>query len=93
MSIEKWPKGVLSVHATEEALELYALSSLQGKDLEAVEEHLLVCELCRVSLMSFDQEIAVLRSALKQEELEQRKRAMQDKASGGKLLMFKARSV
>jgi anti-sigma factor RsiW len=90
MSI-KLAKGVPSMHATEEALELYALNSLKEKDLQAVEEHLLLCELCRSSLSSLDEEIAALRSALQHEELEKRKKAMQNKLSGGKLLMFKAR--
>jgi hypothetical protein len=89
MSI-KLAKGVPLIHATEEALELYAPNSLQEKDLQAVEEHLLLCQLCRSSLTSLDEEIASLRSALQYEELEKRKKAMQDKVSGGTLLMFKA---
>jgi len=93
MSIKNSATGVPSMHATQEALELYALNSLQEKDLQAVEEHLLVCELCRLSLTSLDQEIASLRSALQHEELEKRKKVMQDKASGGKLLMFKAPAI
>jgi anti-sigma factor RsiW len=84
-------KGVPSMHVTEEALELYALKLLQDKDLQAVEEHLLLCELCRSSLTSLDEEIASLRSALQYGELEKRKKAMQNKVSGGKLVMFKAR--
>jgi hypothetical protein len=38
-----------------------------------------------------DEEIASLRSALQYGELEKRKKAMQNKVSGGKLVMFKAR--
>ena len=79
-------------HATEDALELYALGLLQGNDLESVEEHLLTCELCRSSVASLDQEISLLRQALQQSELEKRKSAVQERAAGRKLFGFKLRS-
>ncbi len=80
------------MHATDDALELYALGLLEGKDLESIEEHLLICELCRSSLEIVDHEIAVLREGLRQHELEQWKNALQSKVSHDKVLIFKTRS-
>jgi hypothetical protein len=82
-------KGMPSMHATEDALELYALNSLSEEEEEAIEVHLLTCEFCRMSLASLDDEISLLRSALRYDDLEKRKNLLRGKAGGGKLLMFK----
>jgi hypothetical protein len=82
-------KGKPSMHATEDALELYALNSLSEKDEEAIEVHLLTCQSCQMSLASLDDEISLLRSALRYDDLEKRKNLLRGKTAGGKLLMFK----
>jgi hypothetical protein len=90
MSGEYLPKGVSSKHATDDALELYALKLLKGRGLEAIEEHLLTCQLCRMTLTSVDQEIARLRTGLRYIELKKREAALREKMTSGNILMFKA---
>jgi len=90
MSSEHLHKAVSSKHATDDALELYALKLLKGKGLEEIEEHLLTCELCRMTLTSMDQEIARLRTGLRYVELEKREAALRTKMTSGNILMFKA---
>lgn len=53
-------------HATEDALESYALNHFGEHELASLEEHLLVCENCRVVLTGLDEEIQVMRLALNQ---------------------------
>jgi hypothetical protein len=55
-----------SVHASDDALELYTLNLLKGKDLESMELHLLTCELCILSAEAVYEEISVMRQALRQ---------------------------
>jgi hypothetical protein len=55
-----------SIHASEDALELYTLNMLKGKDRESIESHLLTCELCILSAEAVYGEIAVMRQALRQ---------------------------
>ena len=51
-------------HATEEALEQYALGRLSDADAAPVEEHLLVCSLCQDRLQVTDAFIRALRAAV-----------------------------
>ncbi len=80
------------MHATDDALELYALNKLVGLDLDSLEEHLLVCQACRSSLDIIDQEIKALRQSLQEFQLEDRIRSVQSRVNTGKLVLFKASS-
>lgn len=51
-------------HLAEQRLEDFARKTLPERALEAVEEHLLVCELCRRRLDEIDRFMAGLRAAL-----------------------------
>jgi hypothetical protein len=55
-----------SGHATDDALELYALNLLKGKDRESIELHLLTCELCILSAEAVSEQISFMRQALRQ---------------------------
>lgn len=55
---------MLQKHFDEEMLERYALGQLEGSDLAAVEEHLLVCQRCRDRVVELDQFIAAFRGAV-----------------------------
>ncbi len=80
------------MHATDDALELYALNKLVGLDLDSLEEHLLVCQACRSSLDIIDQEIKALRQSLQEFQLEDRIRSVRSRVNTGKLVLFKASS-
>jgi anti-sigma factor RsiW len=80
------------MHATDEALELYALKLLNDDDAASLEEHLLICELCRSSLIEVDREIAVLRKTLSEFELEQHKQRKQSGIVDTKLFVRQIRS-
>lgn len=53
-------------HVEDDGLELYALGRLTEADAAPVEEHLLVCEECRVRLAGWDEYVGAIRAALKQ---------------------------
>jgi hypothetical protein len=55
-----------SMHASDDALELYTLNLLKGKDRESIELHLLICERCILSAEAVYEEIAAMRQALRQ---------------------------
>jgi hypothetical protein len=55
-----------SIHASDDALELYLLNLLKGKDRESIELHLLTCHLCILSAEAIYGEISVMRQALRQ---------------------------
>jgi hypothetical protein len=55
-----------SSHATDDALELYTLNLLKGKDRESIELHLLTCELCILSAEAVSEQISFMRQALRQ---------------------------
>ena len=48
-------------HLDEDLLERYALKSATGQELETVEEHLLICEVCRRRLVKLEQFISALK--------------------------------
>lgn len=53
-------------HISEDDLESYSMHrSMPGADLAALEEHLLVCDLCRSNLEEMDRRIASMKSALR----------------------------
>lgn len=52
-------------HPSDDDLELYALGRLTEPDLGRVEEHLLVCEECRVRLDEEDAFVKAVRAALR----------------------------
>jgi len=51
-------------HPHAECLELFLLNRLNGKVVERVEEHLLVCESCRIETALIKEEIELLQLAL-----------------------------
>ena len=51
----------VAAHPTEDALEEYALRRLSESDTATLEEHLLVCEDCRQSLLNIDEFILAMR--------------------------------
>jgi anti-sigma factor RsiW len=51
-------------HLSEDTLEEYVLGHLPGEQIAFVEEHLLVCELCRLRLESAETFITELRASL-----------------------------
>lgn len=53
-------------HISEEMLERYSLQQLSGDQLEAVEEHLLVCELCQKRLTEVDSYVAAMKIAARE---------------------------
>jgi anti-sigma factor RsiW len=55
-------KGAVS-HIDEEALENYSMGNLSTKAVARVEEHLLICEQCRLSLADIDAHVAAMRQA------------------------------
>ncbi len=77
------------MHATDDALELYALDILVGADLESIEDHILVCPLCRSALDDVDLRIKVMRLALRQLELEKWKKTVKSRMDAGKLILFR----
>ena len=56
-------------HQTEEDLELYALGRLSEARLESVEEHLLVCEVCRNMLDEVESFAIAMRTAIEAEPI------------------------
>lgn len=50
-------------HPPEEALEVYALGRVKGRDLAEIEEHLLVCVRCQDALAEADDYIALMKRA------------------------------
>jgi len=55
---------MLHLHPTDEVLELYAMHAISNGEEEYVEEHLIVCELCRLRLDKTEAVIRVIRAAL-----------------------------
>lgn len=53
-------------HASDDDLELLALGRLAEPDLGRVEEHLLVCEACRIRLADEDAFVKGMQAALRQ---------------------------
>jgi len=53
-------------HISEELLERYSLQQLSDDQLEPVEEHLLVCELCQKHLTQVDNYVAAMKIAARQ---------------------------
>ena len=58
---------MLVQHISEEELEAYALQ--HPCPIENIEEHLLICEECQNSLAKLDEEIALVRFVLADEEI------------------------
>ena len=58
--------AIQNTHLTHDDLELYALNHTAGADEEAVEEHLLLCELCRNALDGIEQELRIFRICLRE---------------------------
>ena len=52
------------LHPTDELLELYVMNTIPTGEEEYVEEHLLVCELCRIRLEKTEAVIRVIRATL-----------------------------
>ena len=58
-------------HPSEESLEMYSMGSLPDSKTGPLEEHLLVCQLCRERLVATDEFVAAMRAAaatIRQEE-------------------------
>jgi hypothetical protein len=55
-------KSNLKIHPDNEVMERYSLGHLSGPELESVEEHLFVCELCQDELILVDFYIADLKA-------------------------------
>ena len=55
--------GISGEHATDEQLEQYGIGRLRGSELEAVEEHLLLCPLCQDRMTEMDEFLRAMRSA------------------------------
>jgi predicted anti-sigma-YlaC factor YlaD len=78
-------------HITHDALEQYAFKQLSETEIDLIEEHLLVCEYCRGTLDFVEEEIRLLREALRLSELE-RKREVAQQRCGGQLFVMKTSS-
>jgi anti-sigma factor RsiW len=50
-------------HISDEALERYAMRTLQDSACETLEEHLLVCQECQDRLQTMDRYVSAMRSA------------------------------
>jgi hypothetical protein len=48
------PHAMISEHIPDDLLDQYSRGSLEGPKLDELEEHLLMCELCRDRLTEFD---------------------------------------
>lgn len=60
----------LKTHPTMDDLEYYSMNHQRNdRPIEAVEEHLLVCEDCRCKLDEVEQEIRVLKIVLRETEV------------------------
>lgn len=62
---------MLGRHVDEELLELHAMNRLQPKEADEVEEHLLVCEDCRLRLRETEKYIAGFRIAARKLAMEE----------------------
>lgn len=51
-------------HPSEDSLEVYAIKRTSESETAEVEEHLLICEWCRVRLTEIDQFVATARVVL-----------------------------
>ncbi len=51
-------------HIHDDELELYALDRLTEPQAAPVEEHLLICEECRVRLAGWDEYVGAMRAAM-----------------------------
>ncbi len=51
------------LHATEDALEAYAMRRLSGRDVAHLEEHLLICPVCQTRLDEVDEYVRVAKAA------------------------------
>ncbi len=56
---------LLHLHPTKDLLEKYSLRSIGAGEEEYVDEHLLICELCRLRLEKVDGDIEALRAVLR----------------------------
>jgi predicted anti-sigma-YlaC factor YlaD len=62
-------KSFLNTHPTMDDLEYYSMNHQRNDNLiEAVEEHLLICENCRCNLDEVEQEVRVLKIVLREAE-------------------------
>jgi hypothetical protein len=55
-------------HVDEEGLDRYSMNQAASAELDAIEDHLLVCEACRVRLAQNDEKIKAIRWAFLLEE-------------------------
>ncbi len=55
----------LDLHISEEDLEAYALRRTDEYLTDAIEDHLLVCPFCRLALDELEDDIDLMRSALR----------------------------
>lgn len=76
------------LHIMAEACELYAFAQLSERDEQIIEEHLLVCEYCRGALEQVEDEIRLLKEALRLSELDARREAAR-KSFQGKLIVIR----
>jgi anti-sigma factor RsiW len=56
--------NVSADHLSEEILEKYAMEKLSDWESAPVEEHLLICQLCRSRLENLDEFVALMKLAL-----------------------------
>jgi hypothetical protein len=55
-------------HISDDSLEQYAMQTLPEPDVNLVEQHLLICEICQDRFRVTDAYVAAMRSALKRHE-------------------------
>jgi hypothetical protein len=68
---------VFPVHPSEEVLEEYAFGRLNGDHLNAVDDHLLVCETCQAVIETTDEYIRLMKTAVALPALKPRRRLEQ----------------
>jgi hypothetical protein len=51
-------------HIPEDLLEKYTLDTLREADCAALEEHLLICSACRISLEEMDEYVNIMKAAI-----------------------------
>jgi hypothetical protein len=69
-------------HCTDDALELYALGRLEDLPMEALEEHLLICEPCRVRLDETDIFVRAMKGAAARLRVERKAESFAARVAG-----------
>lgn len=64
----------MNTHLTRENVELYVLEKLSRDEFNGVEEHLLICGICRAALEQEENFISSIKAAILREEIKTREK-------------------